>query len=336
VSKRFLPEGVGLLEKLAWGQDPAQVAQTVNPRLRGHINRGQMMMDQLPHLAQMGKDAWGGLKSVGNAVLSPASKVGPEALGAVGQAGSFLKKNPRYLGYGLTAAAVAPILMNAFSGSSQKNEDALMSAYQTPDRTITASLEEFLEKKAGMYGPSRPSGGIGGALRDFSRGASGGGDLPLGSASKAGPSNFSLSHDVGNKARSSFVDSFGGGIGAGVGKGLVDVIVDLLSMIGNAAHKGLIVEPKRRALLESIIRQDQVIHDAIQNHPDGQRLIAEAYGTMVKVAPTLSLDVNAVRSFLREAIIGGAGVNYATIKNLAETERAVSGYRNPPGQGGHS
>ncbi len=42
---------------------------------------------------------------------------------------------------------------------------------------------------------------------------------------------------------------------------------------------------------------------------------------MKRFAPTLSSDPNAVRSFLREAATSGAGVNYNTIKLLAEAER---------------
>lgn len=334
MTKRYLSEGEeALLEKFAWPYDPAQVAQqTTNPRLKAHLRRGQWMADQLPHLAQMGRDAWSGAKSLGNAALAPASSVGPSALRGLGNIGSHLKQNPHLLGRGLAVAAVAPILMNAFESSDQKYEDSLMSAYQNPDRTVTASLEEFLEKKAASYGQlagqpgySQPSHyGVEEALRNLTDGVRRGGAT---SAGTPGGSSPTMMGSIGAGIR----DSFTSGIGSGVGKGLVDTIFGLLGGIVNAGKDVLITEPKRKAILETVMRQDQVIADAISHHPDGEHLVMEAYGTMVRVAPTLSMDINAVRSFLREAVIGGAGVNYATIKNLADTEKALAEARRARG-----
>jgi len=83
-------------------------------------------------------------------------------------------------------------------------------------------------------------------------------------------------------------------------------------------------DPKRRALLENLFKTDPVIKDALTRHPESKNMLLESYGTMTKFAPTLSLDINATRSFLREAVMGGSGVNYATIKNLVDTEKSIS------------
>ena len=50
-----------------------------------------------------------------------------------------------------------------------------------------------------------------------------------------------------------------------------------------------------------------------------------AFQTMRNFAPTLATDPNAVQSFLRSAVMSGGGVDYNTIKLLAETENAATG-----------
>ena len=125
-------------------------------------------------------------------------------------------------------------------------------------------------------------------------------------------------------------DSFAGGVGQGIGGGIAQAILGVLGDGYQSVHDALIVDPQRKRLFESIVRTDPVIHDAVTRTPHADKTLAEAFQTMVRFAPSLSSDVNAVRSFLREAVIGGAaGVNYATIKTLIETEK---GLRAP---GGH-
>ena len=79
----------------------------------------------------------------------------------------------------------------------------------------------------------------------------------------------------------------------------------------------------RLRLVVSDRRTPQVISDAIRRNPSVQKQLLEAYATMLKFAPSLTTDVNAVRSFLREVILGGGNVNYAVVKNLIDTERAL-------------
>jgi hypothetical protein len=75
----------------------------------------------------------------------------------------------------------------------------------------------------------------------------------------------------------------------------------------------------RDAVLAELKKSDPIISQA------SDKTIKDAFGTMVRFAPTLSTDKNAVRSYLREAVMSGVGPNYSTIKSLADAENAVNG-----------
>lgn len=111
------------------------------------------------------------------------------------------------------------------------------------------------------------------------------------------------------------------GVLSGVGHSIYGGITSGLG----AVHNALILDPKRKQLLEGLLKNDPVLSDSVKRNPNANTLVLEAYGTMSKFAPTLSLDINAVRSFLREAVLSGSGVSYAAIKNLIETEQALKG-----------
>lgn len=129
----------------------------------------------------------------------------------------------------------------------------------------------------------------------------------------------------------SFSSATGKGLAEGVGKGLGGLAAGIL---GAGVGKGVdllrdrfLLEPKRKELFERLLKSDPVLSDAVHRNPDAKGLLLEAYGTMTRFAPSLALDVNAVRSFLREAVLGGSGVNYATVKNLVDTERSIADSR---------
>lgn len=67
--------------------------------------------------------------------------------------------------------------------------------------------------------------------------------------------------------------------------------------------------------------QQALQDDTIQRAP--QDIIHSAFETMKSFAPNLAADVNAARSFLRESAIYQAGPSYASIKNLADSEKSV-------------
>jgi len=75
-------------------------------------------------------------------------------------------------------------------------------------------------------------------------------------------------------------------------------------------------------------QHDQAFHQAQQDEVIQQAdpsLVASSFSTMKRFAPNLAADPNAVRSFLRESATWNSGPSYATLKNLADAERAVAG-----------
>lgn len=82
--------------------------------------------------------------------------------------------------------------------------------------------------------------------------------------------------------------------------------------------KALFTSPVRKALFETIRRETPELRDV----PIAK--LQEAYHTMVKFAPTLAEDKNAVKSFLIQAVVSGSGIDYGAIKGIAEAERAVN------------
>lgn len=93
-------------------------------------------------------------------------------------------------------------------------------------------------------------------------------------------------------------------------------------LIGNLTKKRfdtLYASPRRQEILKTLHKEDELIKELPK-----QRAL-EAYHSMTKVAPTISLDKNAVKSFLREiAISPEGGINWNTLKGLAEAESSVN------------
>ena len=71
---------------------------------------------------------------------------------------------------------------------------------------------------------------------------------------------------------------------------------------------------RRSNIVKGLAQNDDIISQA------DPETISNAMGTLSRFAPTLSTDPNAVRSYLREAVTYGAGPDYATISNIANTE----------------
>ena len=101
-------------------------------------------------------------------------------------------------------------------------------------------------------------------------------------------------------------------------KGLSEAGMSLLKdMASKVMHMG--DDSAREAILKQLRMEDPVLAEA------DDKVLMEAYHTMVRFAPTLSTDKNAVRSFLRAAVMSGSGLDFATIKMISEAERTVSG-----------
>lgn len=108
--------------------------------------------------------------------------------------------------------------------------------------------------------------------------------------------------------------SFGSEIGKSSVGLLRDIAMKAMDAVGHAGDQAA-----REAILGDLKRTDSVLAQA------DDKLLMESYHTMQRFAPTLSTDKNAVRSFLRQAVMSGSGPDFMTIKHLADSERAVTG-----------
>ena len=114
-------------------------------------------------------------------------------------------------------------------------------------------------------------------------------------------------------------EAFAGAIVGDLGKKTVDVVGDALSKSMKAIKEKQVRSPMRHAILGQLKREDDIIAGA------PNKRILEAYHTMKEFAPTLSTDKNAVKSFLREAAQHEGGIDFMSIKGLADAEAAVTG-----------
>lgn len=113
--------------------------------------------------------------------------------------------------------------------------------------------------------------------------------------------------------------AFAKSVGKELGTKTIGLMADVLSKAVQAPAE-LMGNRARAGVFQTLQTEDDVISQA-----DPQQL-AEAYHTMVRFAPTLATDKNAVKTFLRESVLYGTGPNFMSIKQLADAERAI----NPP------
>jgi len=113
---------------------------------------------------------------------------------------------------------------------------------------------------------------------------------------------------------SAAIQTFGKGVGEMGIELLRDMASKAMAAVGHAGDEGA-----REAILGDLKRNDPVLSSA------NDKVLMEAYHTMTRFAPTLSTDKNAVRSFLRQAVMSGSGPDYMSIKLLADSERSVTG-----------
>lgn len=356
---------LAVLEKTALGHDPHAVLSQMPHEDSGHLRRGLALVEGAKGIGSSAKDLLGATyHGISNALTpSPGAGSGMVSKG-LGHVGDFAMKHPSL---SIGAAALTPILASAFDTSQKRNEDELMNADIT--RPIHASLDEFLEKKAELYSMSkeaakpspkppwltnsllkqvanRAARGSGNVTRAESKAQAARAqdksreqqkrDMKQIARSAAGAVKKSLPPEQSGWANAGehIIGGLGKGFGSALGGSMVGLLAHGIGTGVDALRDHFMIEPKRKALVESLLRSDPVLSDAIARHPDSITLVKESYGTMARFAPTLSLDVNAVRSFLREAVLGGSGVNYATIKNLVDTERSIADSK-PNYMGGH-
>ena len=112
-------------------------------------------------------------------------------------------------------------------------------------------------------------------------------------------------------------EDFAKSVGKQIGISAVGLLGDVVSK-AVALPSAALAAKERSSIFDLLKKEDNVIARA-----DKQQL-AEAYHTMARFAPTLATDKNAVKTFLRESVLYGAGPNPMAIKQLAEAEEAVN------------
>lgn len=88
--------------------------------------------------------------------------------------------------------------------------------------------------------------------------------------------------------------------------------------------KKLYLEPKQKNVLQAAIQSDPVLARAMQETPE---IVTSAYKTLKQFAPSMTVDPNSVKNFLRQAVVMGGQIDFATIKLLAEAEKNVRASR---------
>lgn len=124
--------------------------------------------------------------------------------------------------------------------------------------------------------------------------------------------NRPFSEDLGNSIRSNTL----GGIGKGVGDAIGDVFIRTpVSEVTKFVKKKFVAEPKQRAALLAALEHDDVLGQTPRDAIDS------AHGTLKRFSPSLAEDPNAVRSYLRTAVMSHGGVDLATIRMLLDAEK---------------
>lgn len=202
---------------------------------------------------------------------------------------------------------------------------------------MTADAKDFIEKRAALQTRPKQASGARGFFSALSAlggkaianpiAAGGIGAGIMGAGALFGPSLDAYGEKIKDAlvpdnqrdvAMNEGANAFAKSVGSEVGKSTVGLFGDLLSK----SLSGLSAIPRnmaRQNMFEEMQQEDDVLSQA-----DPQSL-QEAYHTMVRFAPTLATDKNAVRSFLRESVLYGTGPNVITIKQLADAERASTG-----------
>jgi len=121
------------------------------------------------------------------------------------------------------------------------------------------------------------------------------------------------------KADEEFGSSFASSLGGDSAKSLMGLAKDMAGKGYQTLKDRFGMSPTRQAIFGALKREDPTLAMA-----DNKTLL-EAFHTMSKIAPTLSTDKNAVRSFLTEAATAGSGgLNFQTIKGIADAEVSVN------------
>ena len=112
-------------------------------------------------------------------------------------------------------------------------------------------------------------------------------------------------------------ESFAKTLGKGMGEAVVGLTHDMVSKGYTGLQDTFGLSPTRNKIFNMLKKEDPILADA------DNKTLMEAYHTMANIAPQLSTDKNAVKSVLRLAVTSGGGLDYNTIKGIADAETSL-------------
>lgn len=197
--------------------------------------------------------------------------------------------------------------------------------------TVTASVKTFLEKRASLQSTTKTAApGLGSSIIKHLMGEKnplllGSPLIGLGELGKpmlqtwGNRLNTELGGSLSERANMpvEFAKSYAQGLGKQLSISTVGLFNDMFTK-GLQVPTAMLQSRASESIFKTLKREDDVIGQA-----DPKQLL-EAYHTMVRFAPTLSTDKNAVKTFLRESVLYGTGPNFMSLKQLADAERAVT------------
>lgn len=120
------------------------------------------------------------------------------------------------------------------------------------------------------------------------------------------------------KADEAVGSAFASSVGKGLGESMVGLTRDIVTKGYETLKDRLGLSPIRQKIFAALKREDDDIASA------DNKTLMEAYHTLANIAPNLSTDKNAVKSVLRLAATSGGGLDYMTIKGIADAETAIN------------
>jgi hypothetical protein len=109
------------------------------------------------------------------------------------------------------------------------------------------------------------------------------------------------------------------GVGGELGGALTEGVGKFISSIADKNKEMTVNSPRRKLIFDQLLHEDDLVRKM------DKRVALEAYHSMIEVAPTLSLDKNAVKSFLRMVSLAPeGGVDWNTLKGLADAEASIN------------
>jgi len=226
------------------------------------------------------------------------------------------------------AKGTAKTLDQASDGKLAADISATKPGRSALSQMLGSRFSPSMQMEGGQGGLSRLMNGLGGGARSmFGDDVKGVASAPLhgvasGISGGIGESikrllvgrEFGERKDPLHMGGSAAISAFGKEMGTTGANLLRDIANKAMESAGHAGD-----EAARAAILGDLKRTDSVLSTA------DDKMLMETYHTMARFAPVLSTDKNAVRSFLRQAVMSGSGPDYMSIKLIADSERSVTG-----------